>query len=112
MEKDLDLATESDFNRLLAEERALLFYFATDSCSVGEALAPKVRTLLKDRFPEVWFVLVDMNLFQRISADQNVFVEPTILFFVDGKEYFRMSRNLHLADLEVTIKRIYDLAFE
>ena len=112
MEKALNLNNEHDFNRLLAEERALLFYFATDSCSVGEALDPKVRALLNEKFPEVWFVWVDMNLYPRVSANQNVFVEPTILFFVDGKEYLRMSRNIHLADLDVSIKRIYDLAFD
>ena len=112
MEKALNLSSDNDFNRLLAEERAVLFYFATDSCSVGEALDPKVRALLKEKFPEVWFVWVDMNLYPRISADQNVFVEPTLLFFVDGKEYIRISRNIHLADLDVSIQRIYSLAFE
>lgn len=106
------IQSEEDFNKQITAHPGVLFYFATTSCSVGEALEPKVRALLKENFPKLMFRFIDMNQAPELSAAHQVFVEPTILLYVEGKEYLRKSRHIGLSELDMAISRIYDLAFE
>jgi len=91
---------------------AVLVYFNTTSCNVGEALEPKVKTLLKTSFPKIKMFTVDLNFSPEISAAYNAFVEPTILIFFDGKETIRKSRNIGIYEMKEAIKRPYQLIFE
>jgi hypothetical protein len=106
------ISTEEEFNRVRQQYLGVLFYFSTLSCSVGEALEPKVIDLLNNNFPKIPFYFVDMNALPKISAKNNVFVEPTILVFFEGKETIRKSRIIGIADLSDSLLRIYNLAFE
>jgi thiol-disulfide isomerase/thioredoxin len=106
------IQSELDFNEYITAHTGVLFYFATTSCSVGEALEPKVRALLKENFPKLMFRFIDMNQAPELSAAHQVFVEPTILLYVEGKEFLRRSRHIGLSELDMAISRIYDLAFE
>lgn len=111
MSTEPTIRTEAKFIELTKKAPAVLFYFSTLSCSVGEALEPKVRDLVSAEFPKIEFVWIDMNAAPEILGSQQVFVEPTILLYVQGKEYLRRSRNIHVAELQGSIRRIYDLAF-
>jgi thioredoxin-like negative regulator of GroEL len=91
---------------------AVLVYFNTQSCNVGEALEPKVKHLLNTHFPKINMYTVDLNFSPEIAAYYNAFVEPTILVFFDGKETIRKSRIIGIYELEEAIKRPYQLIFE
>ncbi len=106
------IRSEVDFNEQISAHTGVLFYFVTASCSVGEALEPKVRTLLREKYPKLVFSLVDMNQALELSAAHQVFVEPTILLYFEGKEFLRKSRHIGLTELDIAINRIYKLAFE
>jgi len=97
---------------ILQETTAVLLYFSTNSCSVGEALEPKVRQLLKTDFPKMVFYKIDMNFFPEIAAKYSAFAEPTILVFFEGKETIRKSRNIGIHELQSAISRPYKLIFE
>ena len=106
------ISTEADFNKAITENMGVLFYFSTLSCSVGEALEPKVIRLLESDFPKIPFYFVDMQVAKKVAAANNAFVEPTILVFFEGKETIRKSRIISIGDLSQSISRIYNLAFE
>ncbi len=106
------ITSKEEYQDVLSTNLGVLFYFSTLSCSVGEALEPKVIDLLSKQYPKIVFYFVDMNTFPEISAKNNVFVEPTILVFFDGKETIRKSRIISIPDLSKSILRIYELAFE
>ncbi|HEY9168364.1 MAG TPA: thioredoxin family protein [Lutibacter sp.] len=97
---------------ILHDTSAVLVYFSTNSCNVGEALEPKVHTLLKTDFPKIAFYKVDMNFSPEIAAKYSAFVEPTILVFFEGKETIRKSRNIGIHELQSAILRPYKLIFE
>jgi len=101
-----------EFRNYLTNHSAVLIYFNTNSCKVGEALEPKVKALLNKSFPKIKMCTVDINFSPEISAAYNAFVEPTILVFFDGKETIRKSRNISIYELEEIIKRPYQLIFE
>ena len=108
----LTASTIEDFSNLIKENRGVLFYFSTISCSVGEAIEPKVQQLLSEKYPKLIYCTVDMNISPELCGSNQVFVEPTILLFLEGKEAIRMSRNIGMIQLENSLSRLYQLAFE
>ena len=108
----LTVSTIEDFSNLIRENRGVLFYFSTVSCSVGEAVEPKVRQLLSEKYPKLIYCTVDMNVSPELCGLNQVFVEPTIQLFLEGKEAMRVSRNIGIIQLENSLSRLYQLAFE
>jgi thioredoxin-like negative regulator of GroEL len=101
-----------NLENIIQETTAVLVYFSTISCNVGEALEPKVKQLLKTDFPKMDFYKIDMNFSPEIAAKHSAFVEPTILVFFEGKETIRKSRNIGVHELQSAIMRPYKLIFE
>ncbi len=101
-----------NLENILRETTAVLIYFSTNSCNVGEALEPKVIHLLNTYFPKMDFYKIDMNFSPEIAAKYSAFVEPTILVFFEGKETIRKSRNIGINELQSAILRPYKLIFE
>nr|WP_256368435.1 thioredoxin family protein [Lutibacter sp. B1] len=97
---------------ILSSQKAVLLYFSTTSCNVGEALEPKIIALINSSFPKISFYSIDINFSPDIAAKFSAFVEPTILVFFEGKETIRKSRNISVFELQETIQRLYNLIFE
>ena len=97
---------------LLKTEEAVLLYFSTTSCNVGEAFEPKVKSLLATNFSKINFYHIDLNFSPEIAANYSVFVEPTILVFFEGKETIRKSRAIGIFELEEALRKPYQLIFE
>ena len=91
----------------IAREKALVLYFSSDSCSVCKVLKPKVTELLRDKFPLIRALYVDIEKSPVISGQFRVFTIPTILIFFEGKEQVRYSRNISMHQLEAAIERLY-----
>jgi thioredoxin 1 len=101
-----------ELEKIIKKEPAVLLYFSTTSCNVGEAFEPKVKTLLNDSYPKIKFYTIDLNFSPEIAATFNAFVEPTIVVFFDGKETIRKSRAIGIFELKEALKRPYQLIFE
>ena len=96
----------------ISSEKGLLLYFSSDSCSVCKVLKPKVAGLLKEKFPLMRSLYVDIEKSPVIAGQYRVFTMPTILIFLEGKEQARFSRNISIHQLEASIERPYQLIFE
>lgn len=105
------IKSQKKLDQILRDNLGVLLYFSRLTCNVGEALEPKVKKMLEDKFPKIPFYFVDMDQTPDVAAKYTVFVEPTILVIFDGKETIRKSRIISIPDLENAIKRIYDIAF-
>jgi len=101
-----------EFDMALSKLDAFLVYFNSNSCNVGEALAPKVMKLLTEKFPNMKFFYVNKDMSPEVAAKFSVFVEPTILTFFAGKETMRKSRHFSMDEVEKAIARPYSLLFE
>ncbi len=106
-----EIISMMDFDKIVKDNMAVLCYFSTISCSVGESILPKLKSLFAEQFPKVLFCEIDMNRSPDLSAGCQVFAEPTVLIYFDGKETIRRSRNLGLFEIEQTTRRFYDLLF-
>jgi thioredoxin-like negative regulator of GroEL len=93
------------------QEKGLLLYFSTDTCSVCKVLKPKVAELLQLKFPRFQSLYVDTEKSPLIAGQFRVFTIPTILIFFEGREQLRYSRNISMHQLEAAIERPYQLVF-
>ena len=104
-----DKISVSEFHSFTSSNQATAVYFSTPDCNVCKVLKPKFIEFLQTEFPLIKFLYVDVSLSKELSAQQNIFAVPTILFFFDGKEFFRKSRIVNFEELREELDRIYKL---
>ena len=90
------ITTKEELIQLVKESPALAIYFFNDNCAPCISLRPKVAESLA--FPE-------------IPASFNVFSNPALLVFFEGKEYIRKSKYMSIPELHSEIERIYKMVF-
>ncbi len=103
--------TPDFFHNLLATKPAFLLYFINNTCSVCQALRPKLEGLLKVRFPEIEFIGVDAAESREFAGQLQMMTVPGILLFLEGREYLRSSGMTSITELEEKIGRFYGLMF-
>lgn len=109
MISEIKIKDQSILESLIKDNKATAVYISTAECGVCKVLKPKLLELLSDEFPLFSFVYIDAAEAKEIAAQQNVFAVPTVLFFFEGKELIRKSRNINLGELYHEIKRPYEL---
>jgi thioredoxin-like negative regulator of GroEL len=95
----------------IKSNEALMVYFSGIDCGVCEVLKPKVKEMMEQNFPKIKQVFVNAHENQECAANFNVFTIPTVLVFLDGKEFIRKSRNLSIPAFKEELQRPYDLFF-
>ncbi|MFZ1292146.1 MAG: thioredoxin family protein [Melioribacteraceae bacterium] len=106
-----DIKSQEQFEEFTSNNEASLIYFSTPQCNVCKVLKPKVKELLSDKFPKIKMAYVDCELLKEVSAQNRVFAVPTILVFLDGKEFLRKSRNISISEFSQELQRPYSLYF-
>ncbi len=101
-----------NLQQVIAENAAVLVYFKNDQCAPSKALRPKVEELLQDQFPKIKFIIVDSVQNSELNGEFQVFANPTLLVFFDGKEYIRKSKYVSIPELQTEIERLYSMMFE
>jgi thioredoxin-like negative regulator of GroEL len=97
---------------ILAEKQGVMLYFYNDRCAPCISLRPKVIKLIESQFPKIELVFVNSEENTLVSAHYNVFSNPTIILFIEGREYFRHSKYISEHQLAGQIGRLYKLALE
>jgi len=94
---------------IIKENLAVMVYFSAPSCNVCHALKPKLLEAIEKNFDKFEIASVDISLSQDVSAHFGVFAIPTVLVFLDGKEFLRKSRHMSVDEVVREIKRPYDI---
>jgi len=105
------LYSQESLEEVINREEASLVYFSSQSCNVCKVLKPKVAELLESSYPAMKMYYVDIEKSPVVSGQNRVFSIPTILIFVQGKEFARFSRNFSIGELEQQIERFYPHIF-
>ena len=106
-----EIKSFEEFLKLKENEPALLAYFSTEACNVCKVLKPKVAELIKTEFPKIKLAYIKSDKLPETAAQNQVFAAPTILVFIDGREYIRKSRNIGISELHREIERPYSMMF-
>ncbi len=104
-----ELATLEELQELIQNQIGVLVYFSTPTCNVCHALKPKIAKEFEENFPKIKQVFIDSSLTPEIPAHFNIFSVPTILVFLDGREFARESRNVSVPVLVGNIQRVYKI---
>ncbi len=67
---------------------------------------PQVQELM-DHYPEIQLGHINADHMEEVAGHFSIFTVPVILVFVDGKEYIREARIVHMDRFEEKLDRIY-----
>jgi len=90
---------------------ALMVYFSGEFCSVCHDLKPKVFKAVEENYPQIETLEVSVDAHREIASQFEVFALPTLLVFLDGKEFIKKSRNFGVDELINELQRPYQLFF-
>ena len=91
------------------ENLAVMLYFSAPSCNVCHALKPKLFDAIESYFIEFKIISIDVSQEQEIAAHYSVFAIPTVLVFLDGREFLRKSRHMSVDEVVREIQRPYEI---
>lgn len=98
-----------DVKKIIDENLAVMVYFSAPTCNVCHALKPKLLEAIDSNFEQFEIVSVDTSIDQEIAAHFSVFAIPTVLIFLDGREFLRKSRHMSVDEVIREIKRPYEI---
>ena len=96
-----------ELKTVIKDEVGVLLYFSGESCNVCHALRPKFKELFENDFPQIKQIYLDAMEHQEISSHYQVLSVPTIIVFMDGREFAREGRTVSLYKLTEQLKRPY-----
>ena len=93
-----------DIEQALADHRICLFYIKAPDCGVCNVMLDKVESIVT-HFPALCSIYTDITEEPLIAGRFLVYSGPTVLLFMEGKEVYRTSGFINLAELEIRIKK-------
>lgn len=105
------MASAQELRTRVQSEPAVLIYFKNDNCAPCLVLRPKVKELLDEFFPKVEMIVIDSVEHPEFAGEFQVYANPTLLAFFDGKEYIRKSKFVAIPQLRSEISRLYEMMF-
>jgi thioredoxin-like negative regulator of GroEL len=101
--------TLEELQNTIRTEVGVLLYFSGENCNVCHALRPKFKELFDAEFPALKQIYLDAHENAEISAHFQVFSVPTMMVFLDGREFAREGRSVSLHQLKEKVQRPYGL---
>ena len=98
-------------DNIIKENPAVMLYFSAPTCNVCHALKPKLLEAIDENFDTFEIVSIDVSTDADIAAHYSVFAIPTVLVFLDGREFLRKSRHMSVGEVINEIKRPYEIMF-
>ncbi len=103
------MQTLADVQKIIDENMAVMLYFSAPTCNVCKALKPKLLEAIESNFDKFEIVSIDTSIEQDIAAHYSVFAIPTVLIFLDGREFLRKSRHMSIDEVIREIERPYSI---
>lgn len=103
------MQTLEEIENIIRENPAVMLYFSAPTCNVCKALKPKLVDAIETNFDQFKIVSIDVSETPNISSHYTVFAIPTVLIFLDGREFLRKSRHMSIAEVVSAIERPYEI---
>ena len=101
-----------ELQNIIRTEVGVLLYFSGENCNVCHALRPKFKELFDAEFPQLKQIYLDAHENIEISAHFQVFSVPTMMVFMDGREFVKEGRSVSLYQLKEKLSRPYKMMTE
>lgn len=106
------LTSDATFEEFIREHPLAAVYFSGPDCGVCTTLKPKLLRLVAERFPALAVAEVDCGLYRAVAAQRGVFIVPTLIVYLEGREGFRKVRSFSPGQVEAALARSYSLFFD
>ena len=103
------MQTIENINNTIQENMAVMVYFSAPTCSVCHALKPKLLEALEKNFDAFKVESVDISVEEDIAPYFGVYTIPTVLIFLDSKEFLRKARHMSVDEVIREIERPYNI---
>ena len=101
--------TPAAIEETLKTNPAVMLYFSAPTCNVCHALKPKLFEAVGSNFDAFEIVSIDIAESPEIASHFGVFAIPTLLVFLDGREFLRKSRHMSVGEVVEAIRRPYEI---
>ena len=101
--------TIENIENTIKQKPAVMLYFSAPTCNVCHALKPKLFEAIEKNFDAMEIISVDTSIDQAVAAHYSVFTIPTVLVFLDGREFLRKSRHMSIDEVIREIERPYNI---
>ncbi len=106
------MITLEELQTTIKTEVGVLLYFSGENCNVCHALRPKFKDLFDKEFSQIKQIYLDAQENPEISANFQVFSVPTMIVFLDGREFAREGRAVSMHKLTEQLSRPYGMMTE
>ena len=103
------MQTIESIQKTISGNLAVMLYFSAPSCNVCHALKPKLLDAIERNFPAFEIIGIDISQQMEISSHFSILAIPTVLVFLDGKEFLRKSRHMSVDEVISAIRRPYEI---
>lgn len=101
------LTTIEDVLAFINDHELTFLYISRPNCSVCHSLWPQVQKMMA-KYPEIKMGHINADQVMEVAGQFSIFTVPVLLLFVDGKEYIREARIVHMDVLDKKIRKIYE----
>lgn len=104
---DLIPANDSNFDRHLEDQKAIIVDFWSPTCTPCKLIEPGLRKIASDYHSKVKVVKVNVNDSPRTSSRYLVRGLPTLLFIKDGNVKTQMVGAVQPRQIEQTLQKVF-----
>lgn len=106
MREFTDLSSIDQIDLFIEQNKLAFLFISRTDCSVCHGLKPQVQKLM-EKFPKIQLRHIDAEEVEAVAGRFSIFTVPVLLLFVEGKEYVREARMVHMDLFEEKIRKIY-----
>jgi thiol-disulfide isomerase/thioredoxin len=99
-------------NVSLKEHEMVLLYFSGKNCAVCHALKPKIEQMMQTSFPKIKLIEIKTDEAIEACAYFGIFSLPSLLLYVEEKEFLKKGRNISVELFKQEVERIYTLYYK
>jgi thiol-disulfide isomerase/thioredoxin len=106
--RDFQELTSLDMiDSFINDHRLAFLFISRPNCSVCHGLLPQVQALMEE-YPKIHLGHINAEEVSEIASRFSIFTVPVLLLFVDGKEYLREARIVHMDLFNERINKLYE----
>ncbi|WP_117169988.1 thioredoxin family protein [Paraliobacillus sediminis] len=100
------IKTTDKLDQFITQNEIAFLYISRPNCSVCHSLLPQVERIMRG-YPEITLGHIEVDQLPEVAGRFSIFTVPVLLLFVEGKEYLREARIVHLEVFEERLNKIY-----
>lgn len=106
----LEFSSLDEVHTFIDSGRMRLVYLSRPECGVCNAIKPKLMEVL-NQYPEIQSAYINMDKMPQSAGAFSIFTIPGIILYIDGREMIREARYISIEDIDLRIKRYYEMVF-